>query len=104
MVNKNIKERGKWQTAFEKLLQTQKLAKEKKIKKASRNAPDSNPLEIIKLSSINNKHIRRKLQKKNLFDLESDDEEVQEIRFHANKELELERNEGFEIESPSQPQ
>ena len=39
--------------------------------------------------------MKKKLKKKNLFDLESEDEDMQNIQFYAQKEQELEENEGF---------
>lgn len=70
-------------------------AREKKIKKAEKIFNHQKDSEIMKLTDINNKRIRQKLQKKNLFDLESDDEAMDDLKFYANREMDIEKNEGF---------
>lgn len=101
MVKKRLSQnKEKRQTAFEKLIQSKNIAKEKKIKKALQYQPSNDNLELLKLKEITNKKVKQKLKKRNLFDLESDGEDMQEIHFHAKKEEELEKNEGFEVEVP----
>ena len=52
----------------------------------------------MKLTDINNRTIRKKLSKKNLFDIESDNEDMQDLKFYASRELEIEKNEGLFVE------
>lgn len=66
-------------TGFEKLVQSKNSAREKKIKKAEKYFNQTKDSEIMKLADINNRRVKKKFKKKNLFDLESDEEEMQDL-------------------------
>ncbi len=68
-------------TGFENLVEAKENARKKKILKTRNilNKKNKEERKIFDLSDLNKRFVRRKLKKKNLFDLESDDEALAQI-------------------------